>query len=176
MLEGSTRRVANRIRVTAQLIDALTGNHIWAERYDRVLVDMLALQEELTQAIVAAVAPQVENFEMSRVCALPPGHLSAYQLAYAEGMLDGPLSEFGGHHSGGAKLLFVKKGVRGKLYREGVQAPLGAEQLDAFRQTILAAVTTMSQSTFPGSRVIDPWGRGDTARRALHRVRAVSSD
>lgn len=81
VLEGSTRRVANRIRVTAQLIDALTGNHIWAEKYDRVLVDMLTLQEELTQAIVAAVAPQVENFEMGRVCALPAGHLSAYQLA-----------------------------------------------------------------------------------------------
>ncbi|MGV8804824.1 MAG: winged helix-turn-helix domain-containing tetratricopeptide repeat protein [Polaromonas sp.] len=81
VLEGSTRRVARRIRVTVQLIDALTGNHIWAEKYDRVLVDMLALQEELTQAIVAAVAPQVESFEMSRVCALPPGQLSAYQLA-----------------------------------------------------------------------------------------------
>lgn len=81
VLEGSLRRAGNRIRVTAQLIDALTGNHIWAEKYDRVLHDMLALQEELTQAIVAAVAPQVEHCERVRVCALPPGNLSAYQLA-----------------------------------------------------------------------------------------------
>ena len=50
VLEGSIRKAANRVRVTGQLIDALTGSHIWAERYDRVLEDIFAVQEELTQA------------------------------------------------------------------------------------------------------------------------------
>ena len=47
-LDGSVRRASNRIRVTGQLIDTLTGNHIWAERYDRVLEDIFAVQEEVT--------------------------------------------------------------------------------------------------------------------------------
>ena len=60
VLEGSLRRSSDRIRVTGQLIDTLTGNHIWAERYDRVLEDIFAVQEEVTRAIVAAIAPQIE--------------------------------------------------------------------------------------------------------------------
>ena len=52
VLEGSIRKSSNRIRVTGQLIDTLTGNHIWAERYDRVLEDIFAVQEEVTRAIV----------------------------------------------------------------------------------------------------------------------------
>ena len=47
--------------MTGQLIDALTGNHIWAERYDRVLEDIFAVQEEVTRAIVGAIAPQIPN-------------------------------------------------------------------------------------------------------------------
>ena len=50
VLEGSIRKSSNRIRVTGQLIDTLTGNHIWAERYDRVLEDIFAVQEEVTQS------------------------------------------------------------------------------------------------------------------------------
>jgi len=81
VLEGSIRRATNRIRVTAQLIDGLTGNHIWAEKYDRVLEDVFAVQEDVTQAIVAAIAPQVEGFETGRVRDARPGNRSAYQLA-----------------------------------------------------------------------------------------------
>lgn len=81
VMEGSIRRAGNQIRVTAQLIDALTANHIWAEKYDRVLEDVFAVQEELTQAIVAAIAPHVEGAETGRVRDVRPGNLSAYQLA-----------------------------------------------------------------------------------------------
>ncbi len=63
VLEGSIRRVADEIRVTGQLIDAQSGNHIWAERYDRVLGDIFALQEDLTRAIVTAIAPQIDAAE-----------------------------------------------------------------------------------------------------------------
>ena len=80
VLEGSIRRSANRIRVTAQLIDALSGKHIWAEKYDRVLEDIFEVQEELTRAIVGAIAPQIESSEMAMAKRWRPQNLSAYEL------------------------------------------------------------------------------------------------
>ena len=81
VLEGSIRKSSNRIRVTGQLVDTLTGNHIWAERYDRVLEDIFAVQEEVTQAIVAAIAPQIESTEQSKATRRRPDNLSAYEIA-----------------------------------------------------------------------------------------------
>jgi adenylate cyclase len=80
VLEGSIRKLSNRVRVTAQLIDTLTGNHIWAERYDRVLEDIFAVQEEVTQAIVAVIAPQIESTEQSKAARRRPDSLSAYEI------------------------------------------------------------------------------------------------
>ena len=57
VLEGSLRKSGTRIRVTAQLVEAETGKHVWAERYDRDLNDIFALQDEISQAIVAALRP-----------------------------------------------------------------------------------------------------------------------
>jgi hypothetical protein len=73
--EGSIRRADNRIRVTAQLIDALTGTHVWAERYDRLLEDIFAVQEEVTRSIVTAIAPQVEDAEIAAAGCVRPGNL-----------------------------------------------------------------------------------------------------
>ena len=81
VVEGSIRRAANRIRVTAQLIDAITGNHIWAEKYDRVLEDVFAVQEEVTQCIVAAIAPQIEGAERDKARQRRPENFSAYDIA-----------------------------------------------------------------------------------------------
>lgn len=81
VLEGSIRRADQRIRVAAQLVDALSGAHVWAERYDRALDDLFAVQEELTLAIVAAMAPQIESHEFQRVRGARPGNLTAYELA-----------------------------------------------------------------------------------------------
>jgi adenylate cyclase len=81
VLEGSIRRSSDRIRVTAQLIDAITGKHIWPERYDRVLEDIFAVQEEVTGAIVAAIAPQIEATEQSKAARRRPDNLSAYEIA-----------------------------------------------------------------------------------------------
>jgi TolB-like protein/DNA-binding winged helix-turn-helix (wHTH) protein/Tfp pilus assembly protein PilF len=81
VLEGSIRKSSNRIRVTGELIDTLTGNHIWAERYDRVLEDIFAVQEELTRAIVAAIAPQIEVTERLKATRPRPSNLSAYEIA-----------------------------------------------------------------------------------------------
>jgi len=81
VLEGSVRKATNRVRVNAQLIDAITGNHLWAEKYDRVLEDIFMLQEELTRNIVAAVAPQVEEGERAKARRSRPANMSAYDLA-----------------------------------------------------------------------------------------------
>ncbi|MEP0990880.1 MAG: adenylate/guanylate cyclase domain-containing protein [Tateyamaria sp.] len=66
LLEGSVRKAGNRVRVTAQLIEGNTGAHLWANRYDRNLDDIFAVQDEITQSIVAAVAPQALSAETHR--------------------------------------------------------------------------------------------------------------
>jgi adenylate cyclase len=81
VLEGSIRKSGNRVRVTGQLIDALTGTHIWAERYDRVLEDIFAVQEELTQNIVSAIAPHIVEAEAEKARRRRPENLSAYEIA-----------------------------------------------------------------------------------------------
>lgn len=81
VLEGSIRRVGSRVRVTGQLVDALTGSHVWAERYDRHVEDVFAVQEELTRAIVTALVPQLDGAELSRLMRLRPGNLAAHELA-----------------------------------------------------------------------------------------------
>ena len=78
VLEGSVRKSGNRVRITAQLIDALTDRHVWAERYDRDLEDIFAVQDELTEAIVAAVAPSFISAEARRVERKPPESFDAW--------------------------------------------------------------------------------------------------
>ncbi|MCU1514856.1 MAG: ATP-dependent helicase [Microbacteriaceae bacterium] len=102
--------------------------------------------------------------------------LGAYQLAYVHGVLDAFLDELGEHSGGGAKLLYVKKGVDGKLYREGSQASLDHEQLEGFRDRIRQAAIGMAAASFAGEVDLDEWGGFDLPAKRLRRVRAVSSD
>ena len=102
--------------------------------------------------------------------------LGAYQLAYAEGLLDEALSGAGEHHAGGAKLLFVKSGKGGRLYREGEQAALDAEGLEAVRERIRQAAAGMAAAEFEGLVELSGWGLGDQSGLRLQRVKAVSSD
>jgi adenylate cyclase len=71
VLEGSVRKAANRVRVTAQLIEAATGGHLWAERYDRDLADIFAVQDEITANVSAAIRPAVERSERERAARKP---------------------------------------------------------------------------------------------------------
>jgi superfamily I DNA/RNA helicase len=107
-----------------------------------------------------------------------PSHaqLSAYQLAYQHGSLDESLGAFGEHRGGGAKLLFVRGGVRGKAYRESVQSALSSEQLAEFRARVTAAAERMAQAQFDAPLEISDWGGPNIARKRLQRVPAVSSD
>src|SRR2546423_235532 len=63
VLEGSVRKVGVRARITGQLIDATTGAHLWAERYDRDLADIFAVQDQITEAVVAAIGPTIVDAE-----------------------------------------------------------------------------------------------------------------
>ena len=81
VLEGSVRRSGERVRVTVQLIDAFSGNHLWAEKYDRVLEDVFEVQEEVTQCIVGAMAPHIHAAEQHLAKRLRPGNLKAHDLA-----------------------------------------------------------------------------------------------
>ena len=85
VVEGSVRRSGSRVRVTAQLIDAETGNHIWAERYDRDVNEVFAVQDEITAAVATAILPAVSDVEQQRALRKSPGNLDAWE-AYQCGL------------------------------------------------------------------------------------------
>ena len=78
VLEGSVRRAGNRVRITAQLVDARTGAHIWAERLDRDMDDLFAMQDEVTERIVATIANRLEKTEQERAKRKRPEAMGAY--------------------------------------------------------------------------------------------------
>jgi len=79
VVEGSVRRAGERVRISAQLIDATTGHHVWAENYDRELRDIFALQDEISEAIASSVQPEIRRAEVKRVVRRPPESLDAYE-------------------------------------------------------------------------------------------------
>jgi len=85
LLEGSLRKSGNRIRVTAQLVEAETGSQVWAERYDRDLADIFAVQDEIAEAVTIAIAPAIADAEQQRAMRKPPGSLDAW-TAYQRGL------------------------------------------------------------------------------------------
>jgi TolB-like protein/Tfp pilus assembly protein PilF len=80
IVEGSVRRAGNRVRITAQLVEARTGNHIWAERYDRELKDLFDVQDDVTQAIVAVLPGRVQEDVVERASRKPTENMKAYEL------------------------------------------------------------------------------------------------
>jgi len=87
LLEGSVRKAGGRIRVTVQLIDAETDRHIWAERYDRELEDIFAIQDEMTRAIVATLPGRVEAATHDRAKRKPTDNMAAYECVLAAKVL-----------------------------------------------------------------------------------------
>jgi adenylate cyclase len=80
VLEGSVRKAADRVRITVQLINATTGAHVWAERYDRKFGDIFALQDEITLSVVGAIEPSLRSEEVERAKRKRPDSLDAYDL------------------------------------------------------------------------------------------------
>src|SRR6202011_5673242 len=78
VLEGSVRKAANRLRITGQLIDASTGAHLWADRFDGGLEDVFELQDQVTSRVIGAIAPKLEQAEIERAKHKPTDSLDAY--------------------------------------------------------------------------------------------------
>jgi adenylate cyclase len=85
VLEGSVRKGGNRVRITAQLIDAISGAHVWAERYDRDVSDVFAVQDEMTASVAGLIEPALAGAEQQRVLRKPPDRLDAWE-AYQRGL------------------------------------------------------------------------------------------
>ena len=85
VLEGSLRKSDNRIRITAELVEAETGKHVWVERYDRDLADIFPLQDEITESVTIAIAPAIADAELRRAMRKQPGSLDAW-AAYQRGL------------------------------------------------------------------------------------------
>jgi tetratricopeptide (TPR) repeat protein len=80
VLEGSVRRSGQRIRITAQLVDASTGTHIWAERYDRELAEIFAVQDEITEQVAGTIEPELLRAEGGRAAARTTGSLTVWDI------------------------------------------------------------------------------------------------
>jgi adenylate cyclase len=80
LLEGSVRKAGNRVRITGQLIDGVTGGHVWAERYDRDLTDIFAIQDEITRTIVGQLKVRLVPAEIKAIGQAPTDNVEAYQL------------------------------------------------------------------------------------------------
>ena len=85
VLEGSVRKAASRVRITGQLVDAMTGTHLWADRFDGTLDDIFELQDQVATSVVGAIAPQLERAEIGRAKRKPTESLDAYDY-YLRGM------------------------------------------------------------------------------------------
>ena len=85
VVAGSVRRIGERVRINAQLTDAIAGNQVWAERYDLDLTDVFAVQDQITLAVVAAIQPAIADAEIWRNLRKPPESLGAWE-AYQRGL------------------------------------------------------------------------------------------
>ena len=108
VLEGSVRKMANRVRITGQLVDAATAAHIWADRFDGELGDLFNLQDQVTESVVGAIAPAVEKAEIERAKRKPVASLDAYAL-YLRGLAR--LHQFGNRQANGEALHLFKRAI-----------------------------------------------------------------
>ncbi|MBV9955449.1 MAG: adenylate/guanylate cyclase domain-containing protein, partial [Pseudolabrys sp.] len=108
VLEGSVRKAANRVRITGQLVDAATGAHLWADRFDGDLGDVFDLQDQVTESVVGAIAPAVEKAEIERAKRKPTESLDAYAL-YLRGLAR--LYQFAGRQANDEALRFFNSAI-----------------------------------------------------------------
>ena len=112
LVEGSVRRAGDRIRITAQLVDAQTGVRRWTERFDRELGDVFAVQDEITQSIVRIVVAHLGNAEVQRISRKPPSSWTAYDL-----MMQGDQRQRELEQSWNSHLLYETRGLFAEALR-----------------------------------------------------------
>jgi adenylate cyclase len=173
VLEGSLRKAGNRIRVTAQLIEATTGMHVWADRYDRDLADIFAVQDEITTAVTVAIAPAIADAELQRAMRKPPGSLDAWG-AYQRGLWH--LGQFNADHTVLAERFFEQAIELDPAFAGGYSG-LAAAQLQAantFMTRDLAEALGSAESLARKAVSLD--GADAEALTCLGRVRLTQGD
>jgi TolB-like protein/class 3 adenylate cyclase/Tfp pilus assembly protein PilF len=108
VLEGSVRKAANRVRITGQLIDSLTGVHLWADRFEGALEEIFDLQDQVTASVVGAIAPQLEKAEIGRAKRKPTESLDAYDY-YLRGMAR--IYQYGGREANAEALRLFHQAI-----------------------------------------------------------------
>ncbi len=129
VIEGSVRKGGDRVRVAVQLVDAETGHHLWAERYDRKIDDIFALQDEITERIAATVAPELERAERQRSVAKPPSSLQAWDC-YLRGM--SVIQEFSKEGNQRAREMFERAIALDPTYSRGYSRLAYSHYRDAY--------------------------------------------
>ncbi len=171
VLEGSVRKAGARVRITAQLIDGANGHHLWAERYDRDLADIFAVQDEITERVAAEIAPAVRLAETQRSARKPPDSLDAWDhylrgLMHANRFTPGDnevarrdfglalrlAPDFSAAHAGLAWVeisegLFVWTGYAGAFQRalEHARRAVASDEGDALSHTVLSFALNYSR-------------------------------
>jgi adenylate cyclase len=173
VLEGSLRKAGNRIRVTAQLIETTSGMHVWADRYDRDLADIFAVQDEITTAVTVAIAPAIADAELQRAMRKPPGSLDAWG-AYQRGLWH--LGQFNADHTILAERFFEQAIALDPAFAGGYSG-LAAAQLQAantFMQRDLAAALRSAEALARKAVALD--GADAEALTCLGRVLLTQGD
>ena len=150
LVEGSVRRAGNRVRVTAQLIDASQDTHLWAERYDRELKDIFAVQDEVANAIVTAIEPELVSAERARARRKPPNNMDAWEW-YQRGLWH--LYQFSPQENNTAQEMFQ----RSIALDPGFAQPYAALAYSLFYDLLIGYVTD------PGDRLARAHEAGKTA-------------
>ena len=186
VLEGGLRNAGNRIRVTAQLVEAETGKHVWAERYDRELADIFAVQDEIAEAVTVSVAPAIAHAERQRAVRKPPHNLDAW-AAYQRGLWhlshvtagENALAEkffrqsieldpaFAGGHTG---LAYALANAGNTFQQMDFNEAMGAAEASARRAVALDATDAEAHAVLSGTLA----GRGDVAGALIEAEHARS--
>ena len=170
VLEGSVRKAGNRIRITAQLIDAPADRHVWAQRYDRDLEDIFALQDEISSQIVSTVNVEIGGAEQERVSRRQPENLDAWEL-YQRGMWH--LWRLGKEDREEARNFFGKAIDLAPLYGSPYAGLAYLGCIDVILATAVSVPQTLAESLQAGERAVELDDRDAFAHFALGRTHGL---
>lgn len=168
VLEGSIRKAGNRVRITAQLISTLGGDHVWAERYDRELDDIFALQDEITETIVARIDSEVRVNEIEIARRKPPANMTAWDL-YQKGMWHF-YRMAGQSENETARQLFEQSITADPGFAPAHAGIAYARYMEVFHGYTSDSAASVALGVAAGERAVSLDGRSDFAHFVLGRV------
>ncbi len=173
LLEGSVRKGGNRVRISAQLIDASSGNHVWAERYDRELVDLFDLQDEITETLVAALQTEVGYLERETARRKPPENLDAWE-SYQRGLWH--LWRFDAENFAEARRLFQRAAEQDPNFAQPVAALAYTLYLQIIQSYVDCPRETLKQASQFAGKALALDDKEAMAHAALGRIQTLRGD